>query len=43
MRAAMAAKQREITQDSYGEDEQMKVKFREVDPFDLWVCGFTQS
>ena len=39
MRAAMAAKQREITQESYGEDEQMKVKFREVDPFDLWVCS----
>ena len=33
----MAAKQSEITQERYGEDEQMKVKFREVDPFDLWV------
>ena len=37
MKESMASKREEIVSDRYGERTPMKVKFREVDPFNLWV------
>ena len=37
MNNSMAAKQKEIVDQTSGEEMQMQVEFREVDPFNLWV------
>lgn len=37
MNNSMAAKREEIVEQTSGEEGQMQVQFREVNPFDLWV------
>lgn len=37
MRESMSSKQDDIVSERFGEQTPMRVKFREVDPFNLWV------
>lgn len=37
MRESMASKHQEIVSERFGEQMPMQIKFREVDPFNLWV------
>lgn len=37
MRESMSSKRDEIVSERFGEQTPMRVKFREVDPFSLWV------
>lgn len=41
MNNSMAAKHKAIVSDAAGEEQQMQVEFREVDPFNLWVSNIS--
>lgn len=42
MSNSMAAKHKAIVEETSGEEGQMQVEFREVDPFNLWVSYICQ-